>query len=393
VPRPLKPGDHIFLVDGSSYIFRAYFAMFAAAQKSGKKLSRSDGLPIGGVLAFSNMLFKLLREGFNGVKPSHVAVVFDYSEKTFRNDIYPDYKGHRPDPPDELIPQFPLMREAVRAFGLVPIEQKGYEADDVIATYARQAVEAGAGVTIVAGDKDLMQLVRPGVGMFDPMPGRERPIGRDEVIEKFGVPPEKVPEVQALIGDSTDNVPGVPGIGVKTAALLINEFGDLETLLSRATEIKQDKRRQSLIDFADQALMSKRLVLLDDRVPLDCPIDRLCLDGASCLEGVDPTRLIAFSKAMEFHDLTRRASAFVKIDPDSVAPDPRLAAKGIAAPAEDMLEPEAEVPRTQADLFPAPRPRTPNSRIPAIRPSTSSRRSIRGSRKRRARAPSPSTCA
>ncbi len=359
VPRPLKPGDHIFLVDGSSYIFRAYFAMFAAAQKSGKKLSRSDGLPIGGVLAFSNMLFKLLREGFNGVKPSHVAVVFDYSEKTFRNDIYPDYKGHRPDPPDELIPQFPLMREAVRAFGLVPIEQKGYEADDVIATYARQAVEAGAGVTIVAGDKDLMQLVRPGVGMFDPMPGRERPIGRDEVIEKFGVPPEKVPEVQALIGDSTDNVPGVPGIGVKTAALLINEFGDLETLLSRATEIKQDKRRQSLIDFADQALMSKRLVLLDDRVPLDCPIDRLCLDGASCLEGVDPTRLIAFSKAMEFHDLTRRASAFVKIDPDSVAPDPRLAAKGIAAPAEDMLEPEAEVRRTQGDLFPAPRPERP----------------------------------
>src|SRR5437870_3550478 len=280
VPRPLKSGDHVFLVDGSSYIFRAYFAMFAAAQKSGKKLTRSDGLPIGGVLAFSNMLFKLLLEGFNGVKPTHVAVVFDYSEKTFRNEIYPDYKGHRPDPPDELIPQFPLMREAVSAFGLIPIEQPGYEADDIIATYARQAVEAGADAMIVAGDKDLMQLVRPGVQMFDPMPGRERPIGREEVIEKFGVPPEKVPEVQSLIGDSTDNVPGVPGIGVKTAALLINEFGDLETLLSRATEIKQEKRRQSLIDFADQALMSKRLVLLDDRVPLDCPLERLCLDGA-----------------------------------------------------------------------------------------------------------------
>src|SRR5882724_8717800 len=277
-PRPLRKGDHVFLIDGSSYIFRAYFAMFAAAQKSGKKLTRSDGLPIGGVLAFSNMLFKLLREGFNGVKPTHVAVVFDHSEKTFRNEIYPDYKGHRPDPPDELIPQFPLMRDAVRAFGLIPVEQPGYEADDIIATYARQAVEAGADATIVAGDKDLMQLVRPGISMFDPMPGRERPIGREEVIEKFGVPPEKVVEVQSLIGDSTDNVPGVPGIGVKTAALLINEFGDLETLLARASEIKQEKRRQSLIDFAEQARMSKRLVLLDDQVTIDCPIHRLCLD-------------------------------------------------------------------------------------------------------------------
>src|SRR5262245_15674912 len=142
--RPLKTGDHVFLIDGSSYIFRAYFAMFAAAQKSGNKLTRSDGLPIGGVLAFSNMLFKALREGFNGVKPTHVAVVFDHSERTFRNEIYPDYKGHRPDPPDELIPQFPFMREAVRAFGLIPIEQEGYEADDVIATYARIALERGA---------------------------------------------------------------------------------------------------------------------------------------------------------------------------------------------------------------------------------------------------------
>src|SRR5438046_9530312 len=159
--RPLKKGDHVFLVDGSSYIFRAYFAMFAAAQKSGKKLTRSDGLPIGGVLAFSNMLFKLLREGFDEVKPSHVAVVFDYSEKTFRNEIYPDYKGHHPDPPDELIPQFPLMREAVRAFGLLPIEQRGFEADDIIATYARQAVEAGAGATILAGGRGLMPPARP----------------------------------------------------------------------------------------------------------------------------------------------------------------------------------------------------------------------------------------
>jgi DNA polymerase-1 len=355
-PRPLKAGDHVFLVDGSSYIFRAYFAMFAAAQKSGKKLTRSDGLPIGGVLAFSNMLFKMLREGFNGVKPTHVAVVFDHSEKTFRNEIYPDYKGHRPDPPDELIPQFPLMREAVRAFGLTPIEQAGYEADDLIATYARHAVEAGADATIVAGDKDLMQLVRPGVQMFDPMPGRERPIGREEVIEKFGVPPEKVPEVQALIGDSTDNVPGVPGIGVKTAALLINEFGDLETLLARTGEIKQEKRRQSLIDFAEQARMSRRLVVLDDRVPLERDIHEFCLDGASCLQGIKPERLIGFSKAMEFTDLTRRAAAFVGVDANSVAPDARLAAKGIAPPAEEILQPDAEVRQAQTgDLFAPPR--------------------------------------
>jgi len=375
--RPLTKGNHVFLVDGSSYIFRAYFAMFAAAQKSGKKLTRSDGLPIGGVLAFSNMLFKLLREGFGGVKPTHVAVVFDHSERTFRNEIFPDYKGHRPDPPDELIPQFPLMREAVRAFGLIPIEQPGYEADDIIATYARQAVEAGADATIVAGDKDLMQLVRPGVSMFDPMPGRERPIGRDEVIEKFGVPPEKVPEVQALIGDSTDNVPGVPGIGVKTAALLINEFGDLETLLARAGEIKQEKRRQSLIEHAETARMSKRLVLLDHHVPVERPIDQLCLDGSSCLEGVEPQRLIAFSKAMEFNDLTRRASAFVGIDPDSVAPDARLAAKGIAAPDAEMLEPEAEIepaePAPRAERAP-PAARSQTDLFPDLQPVAAPRR-------------------
>src|SRR5947209_7671109 len=362
--RPVKKGDHVFLIDGSSYIFRAYFAMFAAAQKSGKKLTRSDGLPIGGVLAFANMLFKLLREGFDEIKPTHIAVVFDHSEKTFRNEIYPDYKGHRPDPPDELIPQFPLMREVVRAFGLVPIEQPGYEADDIIATYARHTVEAGADVTIVAGDKDLMQLVRPGVRMFDPMPGRERPIGRDEVIEKFGVPPEKVPEVQSLIGDSTDNVPGVPGIGIKTAALLINEYGDLETLLARASEIKQEKRRQALIEHAETARISKRLVLLDDRVPMDLPIDRLCLEGASCLEGVEPHRLIAFSKAMEFNDLTRRASALLGIDPNTVTPDARFAAKGIGAPAIEMIEAQAAqtpptipAPATTGELFPETLPR------------------------------------
>jgi DNA polymerase-1 len=358
--RPLKKGDHVFLVDGSSYIFRAYFAMFKAAQQRGKSFTRSDGLPIGGVLTFSNMLWKMLREGLNGVKPTHLAVVFDYAAKSFRNEIYADYKGHRPEPPDELIPQFPLMRDAVRAFGLIPIEQEGFEADDVIATYARIALEAGADVTIVAGDKDLMQLVKPGVGMFDPMPGRERPIGVEEVIEKFGVPPAKVPEVQALIGDSTDNVPGVPGIGVKTAAQLINEYGDLETLLARAGEIKQEKRRQSLIEFAEQARLSKRLVILDDHVPLAISLDRLCLGGASCLEGGDPKRLIAFLKAMEFTSLTSRVAEQTGINAVAIAPDLRLAAKGIGEPSEEMAgaAPERE-PGTTGELFPAPPPPAP----------------------------------
>jgi DNA polymerase-1 len=355
-PRALKRGDHVFLVDGSSYIFRAYFAMFKAAQQRGQKLTRSDGLPIGGVLAFSNMLWKMLRDGLNGVKPTHIAAVFDYASKTFRNDIYPEYKANRTEPPDELIPQFPLMRDAVRAFGLIPIEQEGFEADDIIATYAREAVEAGADATIISGDKDLMQLVRPGIGMFDPMPGRERPIGVEEVIEKFGVPPAKVPEVQALIGDSTDNVPGVPGIGVKTAAQLINEYGDLETLLKRASEIKQEKRRQSLIEFAEQARLSKRLVLLDDHVKTKVPLDRLCLEGATCLEGADPTTLIAFIKAMEFPSLLKRVSEQLGIDASKIAPDARLAPKGIAAPEAEMLAPEAEVARAKTDLFEEPPP-------------------------------------
>ncbi len=355
--RPLTAGDHVFLVDGSSYIFRAYFAMFKAAQQRGKSFTRSDGLPIGGVLTFSNMLWKMLREGLNGVKPSHVAVVFDHSGKSFRNEIYSDYKGHRPEPPDELIPQFPLMRDAVRAFGLIPVEQEGFEADDLIATYARHALAAGADVTIVAGDKDMMQLVRPGVGMFDPMPGRERPIGVEEVIEKFGVPPVKVPEVQALIGDATDNVPGVPGIGVKTAAQLISEYGDLETLLARTGEIKQEKRRASLIEFAEQARLSKRLVLLDENVDVAIPLDRLCLDGASCLEGGDPKRLIAFLKAMEFTSLITRVAEQMGINAIAIPPDARLAPKGIAGPADEMLEPEAEIERAETrDLFEAPRP-------------------------------------
>src|SRR5262245_37117115 len=252
-----KARDHLFLVDGSSYIFRAYFAMFKAAQSRGRSFTRSDGLPVGAVMTFCNMLWKLAREGIDGVKPTHFGVIFDASGDSFRNSIYPEYKAHRPDPPDELRPQFPLMRHAVRAFDLLPIEIAGFEADDLIATYACQACKAGAEVTIVGGDKDMMQLIQPGIVMYDPMPGNERRIGAAEVAEKFGVPPEKVIEVQALAGDSTDNVPGVPGIGVKTAAQLIGEFGDVETLLARTSEIKQEKRRQSLITYAEQARISK----------------------------------------------------------------------------------------------------------------------------------------
>ena len=232
--RPLKKGDHLFLVDGSGYIFRAYHALPPLTRKS-------DGLQVNAVLGFCNMLWKLLAE-MKDDKPTHLAVVFDKSEKTFRTDFYPDYKAHRPDAPEDLIPQFPLIREAVHAFEIPCLEQAGYEADDLIATYARLASEAKATTTIVSSDKDLMQLVGNGVTMYDTM--KDKRIGAAEVMEKFGVGPDKVIEVQALIGDSTDNVPGVPGIGVKTAAQLIGEYGDLETLLKRAGEIKQDKRRQ-----------------------------------------------------------------------------------------------------------------------------------------------------
>src|ERR1700738_1568868 len=257
--KALAKGDHVFLVDGSSYIFRAYHALPPLSRKS-------DGLQVNAVLGFCNMLWKLLRDMKPEEPPTPLPVVFEKAEKTFRTEMYPDYKAHRPDPPDDLIPQFRLVREAVLAFDLPSIEQGGFEADDLIATYVRQACEAGASATIVSSDKDLMQLVNDGVTMYDTM--KDRRIGPAEVVEKFGVPPDKVIEVQALIGDSTDNVPGVPGIGVKTAAQLITEYGDLETLLARAGEIKQQKRRETLIENADKARLSKTLVTLDTNVPL-----------------------------------------------------------------------------------------------------------------------------
>jgi len=313
--KPLKKGDHVFLVDGSGYIFRAYHALPPINRKS-------DGLQLNAVFGFCNMLWKLLRDMKAEDKPTHLAVVFDLSEHTFRTEMYPDYKAHRPDPPDDLRPQFGLIREAVHAFDLPCLEQKGFEADDLIATYVRQACEAGATATIVSSDKDLMQLVDDGVVMFDTM--KDKKIGRAEVIEKFGVPPEKVIEVQALIGDSTDNVPGVPGIGVKTAAQLIGEYGDLETLLARASEIKQEKRRQSLIDNAEAARLSKKLVTLDDHVKLDVPI------GDLAVHEPDQKRLIAFLKAMEFSSLTRRVAEFAEVDAGEVEPDAKLAVRGAA---------------------------------------------------------------
>ena len=250
---------HVFLVDGSGFIFRAYHAI--------RPMTRPDGTPVNAVYGFTTMLMKLIDD----TDADHVAVIFDAARKTFRNDIYPDYKANRPPAPDDLIPQFALVREATRAFNVACIEMENYEADDLIATYARQAREKGAQVTIVSSDKDLMQLVGDGVALFDAM--KDRMIGPDAVAEKFGVGPDKVIEVQALAGDSSDNVPGVPGIGVKTAAQLIAEYGDLETLLARAEEIKQPKRRQSLIDNAEMARVSKRLVTLRDDVPVPDSIE------------------------------------------------------------------------------------------------------------------------
>ncbi|MGA2565838.1 MAG: DNA polymerase I [Pseudolabrys sp.] len=329
--RPLKKGDHLFLVDGSGYIFRAYHALPPLTRKS-------DGLQVNAVLGFCNMLWKLLAE-MKDDKPTHLAVVFDKSEKTFRTAFYPEYKAHRPDAPADLIPQFPLIREAVHAFEIPCLEQAGFEADDLIATYVRLASEAKATTTIVSSDKDLMQLVGNGVIMYDTM--KDRRIGRDEVIEKFGVGPEKVIEVQALIGDSSDNVPGVPGIGVKTAAQLIGEYGDLETLLKRANEIKQDKRRQSLIDNAEIARVSKRLVTLDQNVPLDVPVDQLAVHEP------DYKNLIAFLKAMEFNTITRRIAEKSGIDASQIEADAKLSA-GAPSPA-----PSAPAGKT-GDLFAPP---------------------------------------
>jgi len=345
-PKPVaakgaSKSDHVFLVDGSSYIFRAYHALPPLNRKS-------DGLQVNAVLGFCNMLWKLLRDMPEDDRPTHLAIVFDKSEVTFRNKLYPDYKAHRPPAPDDLIPQFALIRDAVRAFDLPCLEQNGFEADDLIATYARLACERGANTTIVSSDKDLMQLVNDCVTMYDTM--KDRRIGVPEVIEKFGVPPEKVVEVQALAGDSTDNVPGVPGIGIKTAAQLIVEYGDLEQLLTRAGEIKQPKRREALIENAEKARISRQLVLLDDKVELDVPLDDLAVHEP------DARKLIAFLKAMEFSTLTRRVAEYSQINPADIEAD--AGKKSGVASAPSQGEPAADVP---AEKDAATSPQTANA--------------------------------
>jgi DNA polymerase I len=313
------PQTRLYLVDGSGYIFRAYHALPPLTRKS-------DGLPVGAVAGFCNMLWKLLVDMKAAPDaPTHLAVVFDHSEKTFRNDLYADYKAHRPPAPEDLVPQFPLVREATRAFGVPCLELPGYEADDLIAAYACHVRDQDGEVVIVSSDKDLMQLVGERVSMFDPM--KNIRIGPSEVAEKFGVPPDKVVDVQALCGDSVDNVPGAPGIGVKTASALINEYGDLDTLLARAGEIKQDKRRQTLIDFADQIRLSRELVRLDCDTPLPEPLD--ALETAE----PQPEVLAAFLEMMEFRTLARRVSE--ARSGGAAAPKPRAAGPA-EAPAVDV---------------------------------------------------------
>ena len=312
-------GCHLHLVDGSAFIFRAFHALPPLTRKS-------DGLPIGAVSGFCNMLLKMIVENGGSDGPTHAAVVFDKGSHTFRNDLYDLYKANRDAMPEDLRPQMPLTREATRAFNLACLELEGYEADDIIATLARQAREAGGCCTIISSDKDLMQLVGGGVEMFDAM--KNARIDAEGVFAKFGVGPERVIDVQSLAGDSVDNIPGAPGIGIKTAALLINEYGDLDTLLARAEEIKQPKRREALIEFADQIRLSRQLVSLDDQVPLEITLDDLEVKDP------EPEVLMQFLAAMEFRSLTKRVADHLGVEaPEIQASAAAPAPSGGAAPA------------------------------------------------------------
>ncbi|MFT7441163.1 MAG: DNA polymerase-1, partial [Sulfitobacter sp.] len=286
-------GHHLHLIDGSAFIFRAYHALPPLTRKS-------DGLPIGAVAGFCNMLHRYVEGNTGPDAPTHAAVIFDKGSHTFRNDMYDLYKANREAMPEDLRPQMPLTRTATEAFNIACKEKEGYEADDIIATLAVQARAAGGRCTIISSDKDLMQLVGGGVEMLDAM--KNRTIDREGVFEKFGVYPERVVDVQALAGDSVDNVPGAPGIGIKTAALLINEYGDLDALLARAEEIKQPKRRQTLIDHADQIRLSRKLVLLDENTPLDFTLDDLEVREP------DADKLLGFLAEMEFRTLSKRVA-------------------------------------------------------------------------------------
>ena len=305
-------GHHLHLIDGSGFIFRAYHALPPLTRKS-------DGLPVGAVSGFCNMLYKFVEDNQGHDAPTHCAVIFDAKGKTFRSDIYPEYKANRPPAPEDLVPQFPLTRDATRAFNLACIEEVGFEADDIIATLAVKARDAGARVTIISSDKDLMQLVGGGIEMLDAM--KNNRIGVEQVEDKFGVAPERVIDVQSLAGDSVDNVPGAPGIGVKTAALLINEFGDLDTLLARAEEIKQPKRKQTLIDYADQIRISRDLVTLKQDMDLDIDLVEM--------EVREPVArdVLGFLAKMEFRTLMTRIASKLGVE----APDISNAVGSVSA--------------------------------------------------------------
>ena len=313
---PVAPGEkRLILIDGSGYIFRAFHAL--------PPMTRPDGVHVNAVYGFTSLLSTFLTKH----AASHIAVVFDSARVTFRNEIYPAYKAHRPEPPPELVPQFALIRDATEALGVCKVEQPGYEADDMIAAYARAFLAEGGTVAIVSSDKDLMQLIRPGVEMLDPI--KQKPIREPEVLEKFGVPPDKVVEVQALAGDSTDNVPGVPGIGIKTAAQLITEYGDLETLLASTAKIKQPKRREALEQNADKARISKRLVQLDADAPMPTPIEHMAARAP------EPATLEKFLRENGFRSLLARlgfgegAGPAPRVRPVATAPE-------APAPAQDV---------------------------------------------------------
>jgi DNA polymerase-1 len=355
---------HLVLVDGSGFIFRAFHALPQLTRKS-------DRLPVGSVIGFCNMIWKLGEDLKGEDAPTHMAVVFDYSSKTFRDEIYADYKQQRPPAPEELVPQFPLTRAATRAYGLPSIEMEGYEADDIIATYTTLARDAGGKVTIVSSDKDLMQLVQPdgSVRLLDTIPRPGQPplrwIGSDEVFEKFGVGPDKVIEVQALCGDAVDNVPGVPGIGVKTAAELINTYGDIETLLASTAQIKQPKRRQALEENAELARISKQLVTLKHDAPVELPLEDLVR------QPIEPGKLFPFLNAMEFVSVAKRLGTLLDADPAAWPADPELAAKpaepvGFDNSARAVAREARQQAEGRADSAPVVHARIEHERIKAI---------------------------
>ena len=316
-------GHHLHLIDGSAFIFRAFHALPPLTRKS-------DGLPVGAVSGFVNMIWKQVQDNKGPDAPTHVAVVFDKGSHTFRNDMYDQYKANRDEMPEDLRPQIPLTRDATRAFNIACLEQEGFEADDIIATLACRAREAGGRVTIISSDKDLMQLVGGGVEMLDAM--KNKRIDRDGVIEKFGVGPERVVDVQALAGDSVDNVPGAPGIGIKTAALLINEFGSLEVLLDRAEDVPQPKRRQTLIDNREQIELSKRLVQLDCEMELDYDLDSLEVREP------DADGLLGFLASMEFRTISKRVAEELGAEPPIIAePEREVVEEAVEAP---LIDPE-----------------------------------------------------